>query len=112
MVAIDLTGYTATDLSQLIDAARLRQSEIKRLEVSNETVLRAAGAVDADIAAVMTHAERVATIINAPPGQPLEAVETAVRWLAEALYPVGGLSIRAARLASGRTNTAETLPGA
>lgn len=96
----DLTAYTEADLTALIDAARLRQSEIDRATRTNEQLLRDSAAVDAEIAAVMTHADRMTT-----------EVEMAVKWVAEALYQVGALSIRAARLAAGRTQTAETRPG-
>ena len=63
------------------------------------------------IQAVMTHADRMTTILTAPAGASPAEVEMAVKWVAEALYQVGALAIRSARLAAGRTQTAETLPG-
>lgn len=111
MTVPDLSGYTTADLTALIDAARLRLSEIERATRTNEEALRDAAAVDAEIAAVMTHADRMTTILTAPAGASPAEVEIAVKWVAEALYQVGALAIRAARLAAGRTQTAETLPG-
>ena len=106
----DLTTYTAAELSALMDAAQLRLTELRRVRTKNEEALRDAAAVDAEIAAVMTHADRMTTILTAPAGASPAEVEMAVKWVAEALYQVGALAIRAARLAAGRTQTAETLP--
>lgn len=108
----DLTAYTATELAALVDAAQLRLTELRRLKANNEALLKDAATVDAEIAAVASHAERMTTILTAPAGASPAEVEVAVKWLAEALYQVGALSIRAARLAAGRTQSAETLPGA
>ena len=108
---MDLTTMTPTELQAMIDAAQLRLSELRRTQTTNEQLLRDAAAVDAEIAAVMTHANRMTTILTAPAGASPAEVETAVKWVAEALYAVGALAIRAARLAAGRTQTAETLPG-
>ena len=47
--------------------------------------------------------KKMTTIITAPAGASPAEVEMAVKWVAEALYQVGALSIRAARLAAGRT---------
>lgn len=111
MATPDLSTLTPDELAQVIDAARLRMSEIDRASGLNEAALRDAAAVDAEIAAVASHANRMSTIMAAPTGASPAEVEVAVKWLAEALYQVGALSIRAARLAAGRTQTAETLPG-
>lgn len=108
---MDLTGYTEAELVALIDEIRAQLAVIQQQEATNEQILRDAAAVDAEISAVMAHATKVEQIIGMPSGQDLPTVEVGVHWLAEALYQVGALSIRAARLAAGRTQTAETLPG-
>ena len=111
MTLPDLTEYTPADLQALADAVQLRRVELQRDADRNVTALRDATAVDADIAAVIAHADRMQQIIAAPAGASPAQVEQAVKWTAEALYAVGALAVRAARLAAGRTQTAETLPG-
>lgn len=108
----DLSDYEPEDLQALANAIQLRRVELQREADQNAALLRDAAAVDAEIAAVMAHAAKVEQIVSMPAGQDLPTVEVGVHWLAEALYQVGALSIRAARLAAGRTQTAETLPGA
>lgn len=103
-------NLTRDELQQLINEATAALRNMEQQAATNEQALKDAAAVDAEIAAVVAHADRVHQIIAAPLGQPLEMVEQAVHWLAEALYPVGALTIRAARLAASRTETTETLP--
>lgn len=108
-MAID-PNLTRDELQQLLNEVSAALRNIEQAQQTNEQTLKDAATVDADIDAVVAHAGRVRQILTAPTGQPLGTVEVGVKWLAEALYAVGALSIRTARIAAGRTDTTTTLP--
>lgn len=110
MALPDLTGLSPAELRALMDAIRLLQVEAARESDRNAGVLRDAAEVDAAIGAVVARAQNVQTIIDAPPGQTLDTIEVGVKWLAAAVYDVGALTVRAARLAADRTDSTDTLP--
>ena len=100
---------TIQELRQLIQEATAALFEREQQRAANEQALRDAAAVDAEIGAVASHAAHVQQIINAPAGQSLAAVETGLKWLAQAVYDLGSLTIRTARLVANRTQSTETM---
>lgn len=99
---------TYKELLQLQNEVAAEIRNIEQQREANRRALQSAQAVDDEIAEVLTHAPRLAAIAAAPRGQSPAAVEGAVRQLAEALFAVGTLTVRSARLAAGRTDDVAT----
>lgn len=96
---------TYEELKQLQNEIAAEIRNIEQQREANEKALRDAVAVDAEIMDVTAHAAKIQKVIDTPDGQDLATVETGVHLLAEALYSVGVLSVRAARLAANRTDS-------